>query len=68
MFSDDAVLRSPPVMRVLRWLGLVHIDGRRQVEVTAHCIRAFFDNYLKHRSTSRVNIPSSLYPEVQVVK
>lgn len=68
MFSDDAVLRSPPVMRVLRGLGVVHIDGRRQIAVTAHCISAFFDAYLKGPSASMPNISSSLYPEIQVLK
>jgi predicted dienelactone hydrolase len=34
-FSDDgAMLKSPLVMRVLRTLGIVQLDGRRQVAVT----------------------------------
>jgi pimeloyl-ACP methyl ester carboxylesterase len=68
MFSDDAVLRSPPVMRMLRLLGVVHIDGRRQIAVTAHCISAFFDTYLKSPGITQLNISSALYPEIQVLK
>jgi hypothetical protein len=41
MFSDDgAMLKSPLLMRVL---GIVRLDGRRQVTVAAHYIVTFFD-------------------------
>jgi hypothetical protein len=46
MFSDNAVLRSPLVMRALRMMGVVGIDGRRQIAVTAHFISTFFDVWL----------------------
>jgi dienelactone hydrolase len=68
MFSDDAAIRSPPVMRVLRALGVVHLDGRRQIAVTTHCISAFFDAYLKSTGTPQFHISSPLYPEIQVLK
>ena len=58
MFSDDgAMLKSPLVMRVMRSLGIVHLDGRRQVAVTEYYISAFFDVYLKGTSlrSSRAN-------------
>ena len=42
MFNDDAVLRSPPLMRVLRAVRIVGIDGRRQIAVTAHFVRRAF--------------------------
>jgi dienelactone hydrolase len=45
-FSDDgAMLKSPLVMRVLRTVGVVRLDGRRQVALTAHYISAFLDVY-----------------------
>ncbi len=48
MFSDKgAMLMSPLMIRVLRMLGIVRIDGRRQVALTAHFITTFFDVYLK---------------------
>ena len=34
-------------MGVLRMLGIVRLDGRRQVAVTAHYVSTFFDVYLK---------------------
>jgi hypothetical protein len=34
------------VMRVLRLVGIVRLDGRRQIAVTARCVRSFFDVYL----------------------
>jgi hypothetical protein len=32
-----------PVLRMLRRLGILGIDGRRQLAVTAHCVHSFFD-------------------------
>ena len=49
-------------------MGVVHLDGRRQIAVTAHCISAFFDAYLKSPGTSKLNISSPLYPEIQVLE
>jgi dienelactone hydrolase len=64
-FSDDAaLLKSHIVLRTLRVLGVVGIDGRRQLAVTAYCVRSFFDAYLKGTSGSRINISSPLYPEI----
>jgi dienelactone hydrolase len=69
LFSDDgALLKSHIVMRTLRMLGIVGIDGRRQLEVTAHCVHSFFDAYLKGASVSRPEISSPLYPEIQVLE
>jgi dienelactone hydrolase len=48
MFSDDgAMLKSPLLKYALQALGIVHIEGRRQVAVTAHYISTFFDVYMK---------------------
>ncbi len=69
LFSDDgALLKSHIVMRTLRVLGVVGIDGRRQLAVTAYCLRSFFDAYLKGPGVSRLNISSPLYPELQVLE
>jgi len=69
LFSDDgALLKSHIVLRTLRMLGIVGIDGRRQLDVTAYCVRSFFDAYLKGASVSRIEISSRLYPEIQVLE
>jgi predicted dienelactone hydrolase len=69
LFSDDgALLKSRIAMRVLRALGVVGIDGRRQLAVTAYCIHSFFDAYLKGASVSPLKISSPLYPEIQVLQ
>jgi dienelactone hydrolase len=47
MFSDGAMLKSPLLMRAIRALGIVRLDGRRQLELTTHAIVTFFDVYLK---------------------
>jgi pimeloyl-ACP methyl ester carboxylesterase len=69
LFSDDgALLKSHIVQRTLRILGIVGIDGRRQLSVTTYCVHSFFDAYLKETSASRPNISSPLYPEIQVLE
>ena len=69
LFSDDgALLKSHIVLRTLRMLGIVGIDGRRQLAVTAYCLRSFFDAYLKGAGVSRLKISSPLYPEIQVLE
>jgi dienelactone hydrolase len=69
LFSDDgALLKSHIVMGALRVLGVVGIDGRRQLAVTAYCIHSFFDAYLKGTSVSQLEISSPLYPELQVLE
>jgi pimeloyl-ACP methyl ester carboxylesterase len=68
LFSDDgAMLKSPLLMRALRMLGVVRLDGRRQIALTAHCIHTFFDVYLKGASPSKLkNQPQ--YPELEYVR
>ena len=64
-FSDDgALLKSPLVMRVMRTLGMVRLDGRRQVAVTAHYITTFFDVCLQGAPSSRLHSPGE-YPEME---
>jgi predicted dienelactone hydrolase len=69
LFSDDgALLKSHIVMRTLRGVGIVRIEGRRQLAVTAYCLHSFFDAYLKGASVSPLKISSPLYPEIQVLE
>jgi predicted dienelactone hydrolase len=67
MFSDNAVLRSPLVMRALRMMGVVGIDGRRQIAVTAHFISTFFDVWLNGVPASEFKSQPG-YPEVEYVR
>jgi hypothetical protein len=55
-------------MRMLRGLGVVGIDGRRQLAVTVYCLHSFFDTYLKGAGLSPLTISSPLYPEIQVLE
>ena len=64
--GDGAMLKSPLVMRALRTLGIVPLDGRRQVAVTAHCISTFFDVYLKGTPASELK-SHSRYPQIEYV-
>lgn len=64
-FSDDgALLQVPLVIRALRTLGVVRIDGRRQIAVTTHYIETFFDVYLKGALASELKSQAK-YPEVE---
>jgi len=68
MFSDDgAMLKSPLVMRVMRVLGIVRLDGRRQVAITAHYISTFFNVYLKGAPASELQSQPE-YPEVEYIR
>jgi dienelactone hydrolase len=64
MFSDGAVLKSPVAMRVMRTLGIVPLNGRRQIAVTAHYISTFFDVYLQGEPASKLHSQPE-YPEVE---
>ncbi len=67
-FSDDgALLKSHLVMRALRWLGVVRMNGRRQLAVTAYGLRRFFDAYLKGAGGARPVLESRSYPEITVL-
>ena len=67
-FSDGALLKSHIVLGALHTLGIVGIDGRRQLAVTSHYVHSFFDAYLKGPSVSQLKISSPLYPEIQVLE
>jgi hypothetical protein len=56
------------VKGTLRTFGVLGIDGRRQLAVTAYCVHSFFDAHLKGASGSRLNISHPLYPEIQVIE
>lgn len=65
-FSDDgALLKIPMVLGAMRKLGIVRLDGRRQIEVTAHCVSAFFDEYLKDAPASNLSSQPD-YPELKI--
>ena len=64
-FSDDGALLKSAVFRgLLRLLGRLHLDGRRQVEVTAHALHTFFDAHLKGKPGWRSAFTSPAFPEL----
>jgi dienelactone hydrolase len=66
-FSDDgAMLKSPLMMRAMRTVGVVRLDGRRQVALTAHYISTFFDVYLKGAPAYQLQSQPE-YPEIEYV-
>jgi dienelactone hydrolase len=65
-FGDGASLKAPLLMRAMQTLGIVRLDGRRQVGLTARCISSFFDVYLKGASPSELKALKE-YPEIEFV-
>jgi dienelactone hydrolase len=64
-FSDDGALLKSAVFRgLLRLLGRLRIDARRQVEVTAYALRTFFDAHLKGKTGWRSAFTSPANPEL----
>jgi dienelactone hydrolase len=69
LFKDDvALLKSHLVLRVLRLLHIIRIEGARQLAITAYCVRSFFDPYLKGGEPSRLKAGDSRYPEIQILQ
>jgi len=49
---------------LLRLLGRLHLDGRRQVDITAYALRTFLDAHLKGKTGWRSAFTSPAYPEL----
>lgn len=67
-FSDGAMLQLQPVMAVLHRLGIVHLEGRRQIEITRKLISTFFEVYLKGTKPVLTLTEKSHDPEVEYVQ
>jgi hypothetical protein len=66
-FDDDgALFKSPLLMSALYRVGILPLDGRRQIEITAHSISTFFDVYLRGAPTSDLNAHPA-YSEIEYV-
>jgi predicted dienelactone hydrolase len=63
-FSDGALLRSPRLQRFLRMVGIIGMDGRRQLAITAAYVHSWFDVQLKGLPNSTLDQLSAIYPEV----
>ena len=67
-FSDDgAVLSSGFLRGLLHLFGILTIDGRRQLAVTAYCVHTFFNAHFQQAVTTRLNLPSPVYPELEAL-
>jgi pimeloyl-ACP methyl ester carboxylesterase len=67
-FSDGAMLQFQPIMFVLHSLGIMHLEGRRQVDITQKLISTFFDNCLKGTAPVSALREEIQYPEVQYME
>lgn len=65
-FSDQILLNSQVVIRVLRLAGLGALDGRRGLAISADYVCAFFDVHLNGALATSLTILARKYPEIQV--
>ena len=63
-FGDGALLQAPLLTGALQTIGILRLDGRRQVAVTTHYLSTFFDVYLKGAPASELNMQAE-YPEIE---
>ena len=64
-FSDQMLLKSHFIIRLLRLFGFGRLEGRRGLAITANYVHTFFDVHLKDAPAALLNKPSQLYPEVE---
>ncbi len=63
-FADDGgLLKSGFLRAIMRVMGVLHIDGRRQIEATSHAVDTFFDAHLKHEGSADA-VVSRAFPEI----
>lgn len=56
-FSDDgALLKSPFLTTLLHRIGVIPLDGRRQLRIASHCISKFFDVHLRGAPASELYV------------
>ena len=68
-FSDQILLKSGYLIRVLRVLGFGDLAPRRGLEITADYVHTFFDVYLKHTlPVAALQQLATKYPEVRTEK
>jgi dienelactone hydrolase len=64
-FSEDGALLKSGVLRgVMRVVGILGIDGRRQIEVSSYVVRRFFDAWLRHAGDAEGALAATSYPEI----
>jgi predicted dienelactone hydrolase len=67
-FGDDGIVMwSRILLRLLRVLNVLKIDGTRQVAVTTYAVRTFFDANLTDKPKARLNLLSPQYHELEVL-
>jgi len=65
-FSDQILLNSPTVMRLLRLVRFGGLDGRRGLAISSDYAHTFFDVYLNGAPVSALTSIARKYNEVQI--
>lgn len=61
-FSDE--IKSPLLLKALRWVGLLRMSPQRQLAITEHFVSTFFDVNLKDTPATALQAREG-YPEVE---
>jgi len=64
-FSDQLVTRPRPLIAAMQIAGILGLEPRRGLAVTAEYLRRFFDVHLKGAPASLVAHPDPAFPEVR---
>ncbi|MHB8502547.1 MAG: alpha/beta hydrolase family protein [Candidatus Acidiferrales bacterium] len=64
-FSDQILVKSHYVIGLMRLFGIIGLDGRRGLAITADYVHTFFDVYLKGAPADLLNKLPQTYTEVQ---
>jgi len=65
-FSDQMLVKSQCVIRLLRMFGFGRLEGRRGLAITTEYVHTFFDVHLKGAPPALLTSISERYPEVQL--
>lgn len=63
-FSDQVLVMSPVLARLLRLAGVFRLEPRRGLAIAADSIHRFFDVHLKGAPAALLELPSAEYPEL----
>ena len=63
-FSDQVLVMSPVLARLLRLAGVLRLEPRRGLAVSAEYVHRFFDVHLDGAPAALLELPSAEYPEL----
>jgi predicted dienelactone hydrolase len=66
-FSDHLLTKNPVLIGLLHGAGVLRLEPRRGLAVSAECVRRFFDVHLEVAPAASLELPLAGYPELQAI-